>query len=302
MSSPPFLSLIIPTCHRNDLLANCLRHIHSSQPQELLREIEVIVCDDGIKTTAEKMIANDFSWARWSQGPHRGPASNRNWGAKQAKGQWLVFLDDDCQAESTWLSAIAHAAKTGAFDVLEGKTIAVDRADNPFKYYVENLSGGSFWSCNLAVRREVFESLAGFDEDFLEAGGEDMEFAYRIQIAKLRSLFLTEAVVIHVVRDVSFQSLVWRTRLIRWTILYQLKTGQGLSLAAPTMAVITMRLWQSCLNLLRSTWHLLTKHDQRRWRSQIFDVVWQWLTFPFVLFYLVVWEIRFRQQLKNRII
>ncbi len=302
MNSPPFLSVIIPTCHRNDLLAECLRCIQSSQPKDILSDLEVIVTDDSRKTTGKDLIEDKFPWVRWQEGPHRGPAANRNSGAKQAKGQWLVFVDDDCLPESNWLKAIAAMAHTNAFDVIEGKTVAPGRADNPFKYYVENLTGGSFWSCNLAIRRDVFASLGGFDQDFLEAGGEDMELAYRIQSAKLRTVFLTEAVVIHPARKVTFQSLLWRTILIRWTLLYQLKTGQGPPLSAPSVQVIASLVVHSCLNLLRSTWHLFSKYDRRRWRCQIFDLLWKWVTFPFVLPYLVIWELRFRKLLKDRII
>jgi GT2 family glycosyltransferase len=302
MTSLPFLSVIIPTCHRNDLLAQCLLCIQASQPKELLNDIEVIVTDDGKQMNAKEMIKKTYPGVFWSEGPHQGPAANRNSGARQAKGQWLVLVDDDCLPEPGWLGAIAASAQTNAFDVIEGKTIAPDRADNPFKYYVENLTGGSFWSCNLAIRRDVFESLGGFDQDFLEAGGEDMELAYRIQSAKLRTIFLTEAVVIHPARKVTFQSLLWRTILIRWTLLYQLKTGQGLPLSAPRVQVIVSLVVHSCLNLLRSTWHLFSKYDRSRWRCQIFDLLWKWVTFPFVLPYLVIWELRFRKLLKDRII
>lgn len=302
MNSPPFLSVIIPTCHRNDLLHKCLTFIEASQPKELLADIEVIVTDDGVKTTAKALIENSFPWVRWWAGPHLGPAANRNAGARQAKGQWYVFIDDDCLPEPTWLSAIAASAHSGAYDVIEGKTVAPGRQDHPFKYYVENLSGGFFWSCNLAIRRDIFESLGGFDQDFLEAGGEDMELAYRIQSAKLRTVFLDQAQVIHPSRDVTFRSLIWRTRLVRWTLLYQLKTGQTLSITAPTFIVVVNFLWQSGVNLMRSTWHVFSKHDPKRWRTQAFDLFWQWLTFPFLLPYLMVWELRFRKQLKNRII
>ncbi len=294
--------MIVPTCQRNALLAKCLTCIQASQPNELLDEIEVIVSDDGVTTTARELIEKTFPSVHWWQGPRRGPAANRNAGARQAKGRWLVFTDDDCLPQAGWLKAIADCARTDNFDIVEGKTIAPNRQDNPGKYYVENLSGGSFWSCNLAIKKDVFERLGGFDEDFLEAGGEDMELAFRIQTNKLRSFFSQEALVVHPDRDVTLQSLIWRTFLIRWTLLYQLKIGEGLPLTAPAALVIASLIWRSCLNLLRSTWHIFSKHDPRRWRTQLFDLARQWLTFPFVLPYLIVWELRFRKQLRNRII
>src|SRR5439155_4504610 len=117
------------------------------------------------------------------------PAANRNHGAKHARGEWLAFVDDDCLPDKGWLEAIAEAALKPTSEVIEGKTVIPDKVDNPFRQGVENLSGGNFWSCNLAIRRAAFWQIGAFDEDFLEAGGEDMELAFRIRRNDLRTLF-----------------------------------------------------------------------------------------------------------------
>ncbi|MEL6719952.1 MAG: glycosyltransferase, partial [Bacteroidota bacterium] len=67
------LSVVIPTYQRNDLLAECLKLIapEVQQPDE---PYEVIVTDDGKSITAQVMVAEQFPWATWVEGPHDGPA------------------------------------------------------------------------------------------------------------------------------------------------------------------------------------------------------------------------------------
>jgi GT2 family glycosyltransferase len=171
---------------------------------------------------------------------------------------------------------------------VEGRTLAPGASDSPLEEHVENASGGVLWSCNLAVRRTAFEQLGGFDEDFLEAGGEDMEFAWRVARAGLRVRFAPEALVHHPPRRIGWSGLWRRTWMIRWMSLYRLKTGQARSLP-----------WALCdevILLLRVTVQLVTKR-QRQWpRRQFFAVAWRWFTFPLVLPYVLYWNWRFQQR------
>src|SRR5260370_5877800 len=116
-----FFSVIVPTCHRNDDLGRCLEALKIGQrptggpaadgADSIIGkerfQYEVIVTDDGTLTTAEALIREGFPWAKWFEGPHRGPAANRNYGASQAKGDWLLFIDDDCIPGTGWLEAYA---------------------------------------------------------------------------------------------------------------------------------------------------------------------------------------------------
>ena len=195
-------SVVIPTRHRNDLLAKCLDSLSPGKQAgatmaEPDPEYEVIVSDDGGGENAEAMLRDRYPWARWTAGPRRGPAANRNHGARQARGEWLAFIDDDCVADHGWLEALVREAAAGERDVIEGRTMVPNKRDSPFLHAVENSTGGCYWSCNLAVRREEFWRIGGFDERFLAAGGEDMEFAWRMRREGLRPCFNPDAVVLH---------------------------------------------------------------------------------------------------------
>src|SRR5258708_31522648 len=115
-------SVIIPTCHRNDDLERCLEGLEIADPYERRSssgtqfividqsfQYEVIVTDDGCQSTAEALVRKRFPWVNWMEGPHRGPAANRNFGASQSQGDWLIFIDDDCLPGTDWLEAYAFA-------------------------------------------------------------------------------------------------------------------------------------------------------------------------------------------------
>ncbi len=296
----PLISVIVPTCHRDDLLALCLQRLAPGAQSLPVEDYEVIVTDDGSKTTAEQMIREQFPSARWVQGPRKGPAANRNNGARHATGDWLVFTDDDCLPDAGWLRAIATAAAAGEAEVIEGRTVTPDKVDNPFLQGIENLKGGSYWSCNLAVRRSAFWDIGGFDEDFLEAAGEDMEFAFRFRQRGLRPRFCPDALVLHPVRRVSFQRLIWWTRTARWLPLYHLKSGSAPALGSSAFQTAAWLVRCRFLFLARSSWQFFRHFDSTTWKTKLFFKIWEWLTFPIVLPYMLLWDRRFRRSLTVR--
>jgi GT2 family glycosyltransferase len=269
-------TVIVPTCRRPETLRRCLAALRDAS--------DVVVTDDAADAETRDLVARSHPQARWTPAPGRGPAANRNHGASLAGREWLAFVDDDCEPQPDWLEALAAVAAEA--DVIEGRTVAPGAHDSPFEEHVTNEEGGVLWSCNLAVRREVFQRLGGFDEDFREAGGEDMEFAWRVSRAGLRVRFAPQALVHHPPRIIGWRGLWRRTWMIRWMSLYRLKTGQARSLPGAALGEVVL--------LLRVTAQLVTRRDSRWPRRQVFFVAWRWLTFPIVLPWILYWEHRFR--------
>jgi GT2 family glycosyltransferase len=198
MNNNLIFSVVIPTYHRNDLLAKCLDCLAPSVQSLSVDQYEVIVTDDGSQTTAEELI-QQYSWAHWVSGPHKGPAANRNNGARYAHGEWLVFTDDDCLPDTHWLEAYLNAivASSATCFVFEGRTYV----DRPQRSLAEkspvNETGGYLWSCNLMIQKNLFFSLNGFDERFPYAAMEDVDFRLRLTQAGHKSLFSKESSVCH---------------------------------------------------------------------------------------------------------
>jgi len=193
----PIASIIIPTYQRNQDLYKCLDCIRSCIENEAIidqNRIETIVSDDARDPALKREIRAHYPWVRYLNGPQKGPAANRNNGAKEATGEWLIFTDDDCLPQHQWLDSFF-----GSFDqaeVLEGKTIA----DRPQQRLDEespiNVSGGLLWSCNFAIKKSLFTEIGGFDEDFPHAAMEDVDFRIRLQKMAIPIQFV-DAVIIH---------------------------------------------------------------------------------------------------------
>jgi GT2 family glycosyltransferase len=198
MNSIPLFSVIIPTYHRNDLLAKCLDCLAPGVQTLPPEQYEVIITDDGFQTTAEELIRDRYPWAKWVAGSRQGPAANRNNGARYAKGEWLVFTDDDCLPDLQWLEAYGKAVVTEpSCLVFEGRTYV----DRPRRSLAEisptNESGGCLWSCNFAIQQQLFESISGFDERFPYAAMEDVDLSRRLKKTGYSFSFVKTASVCH---------------------------------------------------------------------------------------------------------
>jgi GT2 family glycosyltransferase len=191
------LSIVIPTCHRNKSLACCLDAL-APGVQTLEPEFyELIVTDDGTAANAKEMLESNYSWAKWVEGPKRGPAANRNYGAAQAKHEWLVFTDDDCVPCQNYLKVFWVRAGTCTAPVLEGKTCPLGIRSRVDSVCPINESGGYLWSCNFAIKRDVFLKIGGFDDNFPTAGMEDVDLRSRLLKMPVEIEFLPDALVLH---------------------------------------------------------------------------------------------------------
>ena len=187
-------TVIIPTYNRNDLLKKCLDAL-AFNIEKINQAFEIIITDDSTESIAKELVAA-YSWATWIEGPKRGPAANRNCGAKNAKGKWLIFTDDDCLPSSNWLEVFVDAFTDNEFIIYEGLTKA-DREQLRFDEEAPiNLTGGKLWSCNFAISSKLFGMINGFNETFPYAAMEDVDFYVRV-IQKARLCFLSQAYIVH---------------------------------------------------------------------------------------------------------
>lgn len=191
-----FLSVIIPTYNRYDLLRKCLDNLVPDFQTIDSANYEIIVSDDSKQNGEIEILKKEYPFVHFIAGPQKGPASNRNNGAKQSKGDWLVFIDDDCLPDKDILLSYLNEINKGVYKGIEGY-INADRLKERFDEQSPlNLTGGCFWSCNIAVEKEIFNKLRGFDEGFPFAALEDTDFYERLK-AITNTTFLASAKVIH---------------------------------------------------------------------------------------------------------
>lgn len=195
-------SVIIPTFNRTKELRTCLAALYSQMPGD--GSVEVLVSDDGTAPKTREMLAQEFPLVRWWQGPLRGPASNRNFGASKAQGEWLLFLDDDCIPSPPYLRAYlyAFALYERSFVALEGPTVREAEPPSLLWEAPHTPNGGVLISCNFAIRKQVFVNVGQFDERYPVAAFEDTEFAERFRLSGGSVQFVPDAEVIHPLRPV----------------------------------------------------------------------------------------------------
>jgi GT2 family glycosyltransferase len=166
------------------------------------KNYEIIVSDDSKENIAKSLVEEHYIFAKWVEGPKKGPAANRNNGVKNSKNEWLIFIDDDCLPQNNWLTSYATAAENYREAlVFEGRTDAGRPQERFDEEAPVNLTGNNLWSCNFAVKRDFFLQIGGFDESFPFAAMEDIDFHLRAK-ALTNIVFLPEALVIHPWRKV----------------------------------------------------------------------------------------------------
>jgi len=198
MQPAPTLSVIIPTCGRPELLHQLLELLHPKIQNIGQYRYEVIVSDDRPSDGTLDMITLLDRGIRYTAGPGRGPAANRNHGASMAAGNWLVFLDDDCLPERGLLDAyhdrILHEKSSR---VLEGRVSALGQRTSIDQEAPINEEGGVLWSCNFCIERNLFIQLGGFDENFTGPAMEDVDFRERLHAIGEPIVFVERAAVLH---------------------------------------------------------------------------------------------------------
>jgi GT2 family glycosyltransferase len=204
-----FFSVVIPTYERPDDLRICLNSL-SKDIQLGSPSYEIIVTDDSKSDESRSMVEKEFPNVSWGKGKQNGPAGNRNAGVDRAKGEWIVFLDDDCIAQEGYLNAYANAIKANPdTQVFEGRIFA----DRPRKTWAEgcpeNEHGGMLWTSNLCVNRKLFMEMGGLDERF-QIAYEDVDFALRLKQKKTDSIFVSEAAVCHPWRTLKQEGNNWK--------------------------------------------------------------------------------------------
>ncbi|MEM7225595.1 MAG: glycosyltransferase [Pseudomonadota bacterium] len=196
-SELPSITICLVHFNRPAMLA---RAIESLERQSYGGPLETIIVDDG-STSEEAQAALDrleaeLAPTRWRilRKSNGYPGAARNAAAAQARGDYLLFMDDDNLAKPHMVATLASAAQTGGADIVTCLNDAFNRQDGagqPVAYGERLFLGNAlalgplanvFGDVNALIRRETFDALGGFTEDYA-VGCEDWEFFLRAALA-----------------------------------------------------------------------------------------------------------------------
>ena len=182
------LSFVVPAYNEELELPSTLASIHEAA-QAHSGPYEVIVVDDG-STDATAAVA-EAGGARVVNIRRRQIAAARNAGAREARGDILIFVDADTRIAPNHVSGVMAALTNGYTG--GGARVAINEKI-PFwgrvfvavfgkLYFAANLGAGAF----LFIRSAVFERVGGFDEGCF--AGEEIYFTLAVKkIGRFRLL------------------------------------------------------------------------------------------------------------------
>jgi glycosyltransferase involved in cell wall biosynthesis len=164
MPNPSLISFVIPAWNEESVLGRTLDAVNTAA-RHLAEPVEVIVADDS-STDRTAEIAREKG-ARAVTVHHRQIAATRNAGAREARGDLLIFVDADTIVTPAVVCAAVEAVRLGAVGggcaIRYGGRIPMYlRLFIPFEVWLFRQMRIAF-GCFLFSTREAFESVGGFD-------------------------------------------------------------------------------------------------------------------------------------------
>ena len=184
-----FVSVIVPVKEIND----CIRQeLIPALEKQTFKNFELIIVPDKKKQkeTFPSWVKTIPSW------PKTGPAEKRDLGVKDAKGEFLAFIDDDAHPHPDWLKNALKTFKDSKVAAVcgPGVTPPEDSLRQQVSGWVWSTwlgAGGAgtyrnrlgekrqvddYPTFNLIVRKKDFQAVGGFDTDFWP--GEDTKLCH----------------------------------------------------------------------------------------------------------------------------
>jgi GT2 family glycosyltransferase len=208
-------SVIVVSYNNRDYLGACLDSILRTLPPGC----EVLFLDNGSSDGSANFVEKGYPKVRkFCSSSNLGFAGGNNLVADSARGEYLVFLNPDTIVEPGWLEALLAPLQAcsqaglatsqilllhspaiintcGNEIHLSGLTLCrgagLKRGSLATQTEVTAISGAAF-----AIRRELFEKLGGFDENFF-LYMEDSDLSWRARLAGFECIYVPTSIVYH---------------------------------------------------------------------------------------------------------
>jgi glycosyltransferase involved in cell wall biosynthesis len=212
MNEIPKISLIICTRDRAAALEKALAAIRYDDMRDA--EGELVLVNNGSTDTTQAILeafqaAAPFPVTLVNE-PQPGLGLARNSGLARARGDILVFTDDDCRLQAGFLPLVVRMFRDGRFQYCGGRILLHDPTDAMIAVDYRRsfhlikprsfVPAGEIQGANMIIKREVFDTVGHFDPE-LGAGREfrceDAEFIARASMHGFTGAHVPELVVYH---------------------------------------------------------------------------------------------------------
>lgn len=216
MSSYQYIfSVIVPTYNRADEIIELLNSLVNQTIDDNL--FEIIIVDDGSTDNTEEVVNNIETKSSLNitflKQDHKGPGEARNFGMREAKGEYFLFIDSDCIADENWLTSykieldkldFKPAGFGGPDRVLSSFSPVQKAIDYSMTSFITTggIRGSSkkkiskYYprSFNMGVRKDIYHKIGGMGK---LRHGQDIEFSHRIISTGEPVIKVDDAVVYH---------------------------------------------------------------------------------------------------------
>ena len=193
-------SIVIIVRKINNYVREAMYHLQ----RQTYEDFEIII-------VSEKKEEENFERTRIIYSGRASPAQARNIGVKNARGEIIVFIDDDAYPEKDWLEKAVKNFKDKKIVAVGGPSLVpknstfFQRVSNKVYELSSKKTGiryGQYkkqeiddWpTCNFSVRRENFEKIGGFNSEYW--GGEDTQLSYSL-LKSGKMVYDPEVIVYH---------------------------------------------------------------------------------------------------------
>ena len=191
-SYKPKFSIVIPTYSADVLLMECIQSLCQQSGDKNGLEV-IVVNDGGRKEISEKLDLFESQLViRYFYQENKGPATARNLGIKKARGDIVLFLDDDSLPTPNWVQTTINTwGKYHDYDGIGGY-IKSDEKDSIycrvnadfFNWYLAHYSAHDshtfISTCNAGYKKCILNKVGNFDEGFKNASGEDRDLNIKL--------------------------------------------------------------------------------------------------------------------------
>jgi len=211
MSLP--ISVIVVTLNESDNLRRTIENLQMRMPPGG----EIVVVDDGSTDGSTDFLRSEQAGVRLVRSDQANLSKARNFGARQAQGDILVFGDAHIETSPEWwqpivdllsnpeigavgpaVSVMGEPDSVGYGQVLAGPDLGIEWLDyQQAAPHPVCMAGG----CFLAMRSQTFREVGGFDEGMIRWGSEDVEMCIRLWLSGHQVWVAPEVDVAHLFRD-----------------------------------------------------------------------------------------------------
>ena len=216
----PTVSIICPTYNGQNHITDLIESLLAlDYPQEL---IDIIVVDNNSQDRTREII-KQYPVTLLQETEIQSSYAARNRGIRQAKGEILAFIDDDCVAAKNWLREGVKALQNNNTDLVGGRVKFTLSAQSSAAEMYDAVTHFDFektikdqigtGSGNLFVWPRVFDAIGLFPDNV--ASGGDFQWTNRALQNDLKLVYAENAIIFH------------PTRKLRELLTKRYRTGRG---------------------------------------------------------------------------